>query len=144
MRQLGPQARANFILVAVNTTDTRYAEDLRQHWLGGKKNDVILVLGVNDKVLNWARVVSWSENKMIHVDLRDKIMEAFEGKALEVDGVLAIADKSIRKNFTRMDEEKYEYLKDSIEPPMWMVILSLVLGILASCGLTYFFHKNEF
>lgn len=143
MRKLGPQARANFVLVAVNSKDPRYAEDLRQKWLGGKKNDVILVLGMDQNLLQFARVVSWSENKMIHVDLREGIETAYKGKEIDADGVLAIADKSIRENFRRMKEENYEYLKDEIVPDMTTLIISFILALAASIGLTVFFHKNE-
>ena len=143
MRQLGPEARANFIVVAVNSKDPRYAEDLRQKWLGGKKNDVILVMGFDNKLLQFARVISWSENKMIHVDLRDSVEEAYKGKPVDADGLLAIVEPSIRKNFRRMIEENYEYLSSEIEPPTWVLITSFILGLILSIGLTWYFHRNQ-
>ena len=62
---------------------------------------------------------------------------------MDADGLLAIVEPSIRKNFTRMNEENYEYLSSEIEPPTWVLITSFILGLILSIGLTWYFHRNQ-
>lgn len=143
-KKLGPEAKANLLVVFSNVADPAWSEGLRQKWLGGKKNDVILVLGTPQyPTLSWARVISWSENPMINSKLRDDIELAYQGKPLDGMGVLKIADENIRKHFQRMDVEKYAYLEDDYEPPTWLLIVCTLLGLGAAVGTTWFFHHED-
>jgi len=37
----------------------------------------------------------------------------------------------------------YEYLKDDIQPPTWVIILAIIIAFGMSIGLTFYFHRNE-
>lgn len=143
LRRLGAQKKVNVVLVFAGTNDKMYVEDIRKEWLGAKKNDVVVVFGAkNYPVIEWGEVISWSENKIIHVDLRNRL-EIFAGEPVNVDYTMAAIKESIVLNFEKMNMDKYEYLKDEIEPPLWATILSFVLGMLASIGAVIYFHKND-
>ena len=40
--------------------------------------------------------------------------------------------------------KEFEYLKDDIEPPTWLIVLCLVLGIGGSIGVSFVFYKHDF
>jgi hypothetical protein len=46
LAKLGPRRQVNAILVFTKQSNPQYAEALRAEWLGGKKNDVVVVVGV--------------------------------------------------------------------------------------------------
>ena len=50
---------------------------------------------------------------------------------------------NIEKHYKKMNMEDYEYLKDNIEPPTWVLILAAIVSIGGSIGLTFFFYKND-
>lgn len=143
-KKLGPEAKANLIVLFTKNKDPNWAESVRVAWMGGKKNDVVLILGVPEyPKLSWVRVVSWSEDVMILNKLRDDILVAFTETQIDRDVLLGIAERDIRKHYRRMDTEKFKYLEDEFEPSGWLIAITLVLGFGSALGITYFFHKNE-
>ena len=58
---LGAKKQVNMIVVLTSEADTWYYA-LEQSWIGGKKNDVILVIGVDPSTSapRWAQVMDWT------------------------------------------------------------------------------------
>ncbi len=143
LRYLGPEKEANIIIVFANTTDQTYRYALEQAWLGGKQNDVIVVMGTPQyPKVAWADVITFGQNAgngMLAVDIRDRIMKTGVADATATTGIVA---SSVNKHFKRKHMEDYEYLKDEIQPPTWVLILAFLLAIGSSIGLTYVFHRN--
>ena len=76
-------------------------------------------------------------NQELHITLRTEAI----GKEIS-DALLLSQIKTINEKFKRVPMEQFEYLKDQVEPPAWVIILSLVLGLGSSLGLAYFFTRN--
>ena len=58
LRTLGPSKQANVVIVLVNTADENYYNSLRTKWLGGRKNDVIVVIGTSAyPKIDWVQVI---------------------------------------------------------------------------------------
>lgn len=141
LKTLGPKKQVNVIIV-VTPADKTYADAIKYKWLGGKKNDVIVVIGSKDKTnVDWVEVVSWSKKNIFHVELRDAIVEQKTLTPVETIDTIA---KHVEKNFHRMEMTEYEYLKNDIEPPVWVIVLAACLAVFGSLGITWFFHKHNF
>lgn len=140
LRELGPSRQANVVIVAVKTSDPRYAEALRAKWLGGKKNDVIVVLGVPEyPKIEWVSVLSWTKVEILKVNLREDLLQL--GDMSDHNKVLDLIEGHIGKSFKRRHMSEFEYLKEAIEPPTWCIVLSVVLSVLACAGICINAHK---
>jgi hypothetical protein len=147
LRAIGPAKQANIILILVNTPDQSYRYSLERAWLGGKKNDVIVLMGVSEYPnIDWVDTItlgSNSGNELMTVKMRDDLM------ALKtIDNYVAVIDTvadTVTNHFDRKSMEDFKYLEDEIEPPVWVIGLATGLSILISIGLTLYFHlQNPF
>ena len=138
---LGAKKQLNIIIVVAKTSDLQYAEALRESWLGGKKNDIVVIIGAqNFPDLSFVSVISWSKSEEMKLAIRDHIMEL---KQFDVEKVLNIVKTEADKKFVRREMKDYEYLMASVEPPVWALILIFVLGLAASIFMTWYFLNND-
>lgn len=141
LRYLGPNKQANVIIVVVKTPDPAYQYAIESAWIGGKKNDIIVLLGVTSPPrIDWVRISSWTDRQIFKVQLRDALMIVGE---LDRTRVIDTIDVHTRATFVRKNMADFEYLKDEIEPPEWVIIALAILGIIGSLGLSWFFYENE-
>ena len=144
LRTLGPERQANIIVLFVNTPDARYRYKVEANWLGGKKNDVVVFLGTEDgKTLLWADVMTWARNmgnSTFHVQLRDALLaqEQLDSRAT-VDTIAEHVDRL----YDRPEMKDFAYLKKAITPPMWALVLIVLITLSISLGLAYYFHRND-
>lgn len=137
--RLGKEKQVNFVVVLTKNKPTIYANALGQHWLGGKKNDVILLIDVNDSLeINWAEVISLTYPDF-KVNLRNDINIV---KTLSID-VLDIAETRIKNSFKRRPMSDFEYLNAAVMPSTNQWIFGLLFSIILSLGLSYLFHKID-
>lgn len=141
LRELGPKKQANVVIVIVNTDNPLYMDALRSAWKGAKKNDIVVTIGVTDYPnISWANAWSWSKNEMVNVTLRDEITNI---GTLDRSVVLKTINDTVMKYFERRPMAEFEYLKDEIEPPLWVQILAGIIAVLGSVGLTVWFHHVD-
>ena len=139
LKKLGPSKQANVIILFVNTNDPNYEYALRSKWLGGKKNDIVVILGVTQyPAIDWARVMTWSDKEIFKVVLRDRLTEIKEVNRQEV---LTAVDEVTTRSFKRKEMKDFEYLADEIDPPMWVIILAI--GVIVLLG-AYFSTSYQF
>lgn len=138
--KLGPKVEANVITVIVKNLPREYFYALKQHWLGGKKNDVITVIGVDDNnKINWAEVMAWSKDAMFEVVLRDNL----EAGELEVNRIMNHIQKDALQYFKRKPMSEYEYLKSAITPSTTQWIVSMLIGLISSVVIAWFMYNNN-
>ena len=138
---LGAKKQLNLVIVVVKTSDLQYVEALRESWLGGKKNDVVVVIGAQDfPVLSFVSVMSWSKSEEMKLAIRDRVMEL---KTFDSDKILSIIADEVGRKFVRREMKEYEYLMASVEPPTWALILILIAGLAASIFSTWFFLTHD-
>jgi len=145
LRKLGPASQANVILIIVNTADQTYRHALETAWLGGKKNDVIVIAGVtNYPQIDWADVITLGQNAgnaLLSVKIRDELTEL--GTIENGQTVIDIVATNIAKHFDRKPMADFEYLKDDIQPATWVVTTAFILAFLLSAVLTWLFHVYD-
>lgn len=141
LRKLGPQKQANVVVLFVNTADQSYLHALEGKWIGGKKNDIIVIIGTTAyPKIDWVAVSSWTDKQLFKVQLRDEIMALGN---VDRSQIIAAIDKHTMSTYVRKSMKDFEYLKSQIEPPVWVLILAVILGMIASGGLTWYFYHND-
>lgn len=143
LKTLGFVKQVNIIVILTEIDDPSYRYAIENAWLGGKKNDVVIMIGLDDSNITWADMMSFagnSGNELFHVTMRDGILEQ---KELNVKELVPFVAKTVSKLYDRPQMKDYEYLKDDIEPATWVIILAIILSLLTSGGCTYYFHREE-
>ena len=79
-------------------------------------------------------------NELFHVKLRDGVKGL---GTLDPDKFVAVVTEKIEAHYDRPQMKDFEYLKDAIDPPTWVIILAILIAIGGSLGLTWVFHHHE-
>jgi hypothetical protein len=137
--EVGSSKQAN-IVVVITELPQDYFQALNNHWLGGKKNDAIPVIGVDkDSNILWVEVMSLS-NEEFKVRLRNELMAT---NKLDPEVTLATIKQVVQSSYIRRPMKDFEYLKSSIQPTTGQWIFGMVLSILFSIGLSILFYFND-
>lgn len=143
LRSLGPTKQANIILILTEIDDPTYRYTVEQTWLGGKKNDIVIFIGLDGNKITWVDIMTWAlntGNELFHVTLRDKITKQ---KHLDFVGLIPAINNTVAELYDRPQMKDYEHLKEEITPPDWVVVLAVVLGYGGSLLLVWFFHVHD-
>jgi hypothetical protein len=139
---VGVDKQVNVIIVVTNETES-FSYALQNAWLGGKKNDFIIVIGSKDgHMIEWARVISWSHSELLKVEVRDALIEI--GNLEKRAEILQMLKMHIMKGFIRMEMNDYKYLLAGVEPSETAMWILLVIGLVTSSGLSWYFYTEEF
>lgn len=141
LRPLGPSKQANWVVLISKFADESYADAVRVKWLGGKKNDIVVVLGAPEyPKLSWVRVLSWTDRELFKVQLRDDLRKL---GTVDREGVLGVLEQHTKTSFVRKSMKDFEYLANEIKPPGWLIALTAIFGVIASVGLSFYLSRNE-
>ena len=138
----GPTKQVNVIIVAVKTADQNYQYLLEHHWLGGKKNDLVILLGVPEyPKIGWVKIMSWSKSEGLKVQLRDAIQDI--GTMERRDDIMKAVEQQIATNWERRHMKEFEYLMAGAQPGPGATIFLMILGTLMTAGLSWFFCVQD-
>lgn len=138
---LGASKQANIIVVMVKNQSQDWYYALEEKWIGGKKNDVVLVVSVDDAMKpQWATVMCWTTNEMFRVKLRDDVMN---DPVLTKDAVIADLRTNVSQYFVRKPMADFQYLEAELTPSTTEWVITLILALLVGIGLTVFFELND-
>lgn len=144
LRTLGPSKQANIILIVTGIKDPSYRYAVEASWVGGKKNDIVVFIGTDNMNIVWTDVMTFGLNRgneLFHVQLRDSLKDI---GVVDPTKILSVIQDNVSKTFTRIHMSKFEYLKDQIEPPTWLMTVLIIISTLGTVGLSFWFHrKNE-
>jgi hypothetical protein len=142
MRKWGPTKQANIIVVVVSEKYTQeFYEALQAHWKGGKKNDVVIVVQVDQSnKVGWTRVFSRADqgvfDKSVEYDVNN--MGTFDSRKF-VD----IVNQNVKERFHRVNFEKFKYLLDDYRPSYKAIFIGLIFALLINIGLNIFIVKQD-
>lgn len=137
---LGRLKEVNAVVVLVDNKPREYFSALEQHWMGGKKNDVVLVISLSSSTIQWADVLAWTDYPLFKVKLRDDVLEV--GTLLR-EPILKAMYKNIQTHFVRKSMKDFEYLQASITPTTGQWIGALIFGIIACIATSFFVVNND-
>jgi hypothetical protein len=139
---IGPKKQANIIVIITSIQDPTFRYAVEESWLGGKKNDVIILIGESGGNISWVDSITLAGNmgnEMMAIKMRDSLLQH---KTLDIK-VIDIVLSTVTKHFDRKAMQDLEYLKEQIEPPAWVIITCYLLSIVLGCGLTFYFIRHE-
>jgi len=138
---LGRAKQANTIVVLVKNMPDDYFYALEESWTGGKKNDVTLVVSVDDNLKpQWATVMCWTTNELFKVKLRDDVMN---DAVLTKDAVMQDLRTNVDQYFQRKPMHDFQYLEAEMTPTPTEWWVTLIIALVVSIGLTVFFELND-
>jgi hypothetical protein len=145
LKKLGPDKEVNIIVVLTDKGD-EFFRALEFSWLGGKQNDVVLVIGLENDEIKYANSFGFSSDNLIFTRLSSDIKDL---KKFSADSISEVLESDIRNFFHRKSMEEYAYLKDSIEPPFWVIVFSWIISFFGTLIATIFLGRpgnfgNEF
>lgn len=128
---VGPIKQANPVIVVTDKPQyIRYA--IERKWNGGKKNDIIILIGVDGDVVEWVDVITFLSNTGNEFMTRQLQTMITEVGTLDRDAILNITQKTIIEKFDRKPMHSVDYLKDEFEPPLWVKIAALLCSLILS------------
>ena len=139
--QMGVARQVNMIVVLVKDLPQDFYYALEEAWIGGKKNDVIAVIGVDSEMHpKWTTVMAWATKEIFKIKLRDDIMDE---STLTKEGVLQALATNVPAYYQHKKTAEFEYLKASITPSGFQYGLCLGLGFMLAIGLAIYFHYKD-
>ena len=139
---IGPKVQANAVVVIGKQIPQDYFYALEQHWISGKKNDIIVVISVDETgKIEWTEVMSWSKDRLFDVVLRDHINEV---GTLDRNAIMSHIRTDAFALFKRRPMSDFEYLKSAITPSPTQWVVFMLIGLFSSIGIAYFMYHNDF
>ena len=144
LREDGFMYQANIIAVVTDINDPEIRYAFEKAWVGGKKNDIVVFIGRNEtNSVVWADVMTWAHNynnELFQVELRNAILGT-----QSIDPVLfaGIIHNNIKANYKRPEMKDFEYLKERIQPPTWVLWVVGFICFVFPIGFTFLFHFHD-
>lgn len=139
--RLGAKKQVNIIFVITNEGSPDFADALNAAWLGGKKNDLIVVAGVvGAGEIAWVRVLSWTNVDAVKEGIQERVLHLGMFRGQEVLNVIA---EEVEAKFVRRPMADFAYLKASIEPSPTATWVLFAIGLFLAIGLQWFFWVND-
>lgn len=131
MKKWGYQNKGNVILVFTDIANRGFTESLKNHWLQGKQNDIVVIFGLEQNKILWADVFSWTENETFKLELADSLRNL---ENLNKDAVFSTIDSHMKDFKYRDMGTDFEYLDHMVAPHIVWVPLAYLISILLAIG----------
>jgi hypothetical protein len=136
-KTLGPKKQVHIIVILVPTNDRNYTYALKDAWVGGKKNDVDVIIGSQDgSKIDFADVMSWSTNHALQVELRDDIQDI--GDLNQRDKIVEAINTRVDADFVRMHMKSMQWIMRSYQPSGTTIFWLFIVGVVLSLGISIF------
>jgi hypothetical protein len=137
-KRWGPMHGVNVSVIVLDhrTVWHQFINALAAKWKGGKKNDAVLVLGLDESgraIHGWAFSRSADEKldemgrpftTAFYVNAHEALYQ--QKGPVTIDTIINSIDGSL-KLFQREDLGRYDFLRDEYSPPFWLIILSVLV-----------------
>jgi hypothetical protein len=140
---LGSKKQVNIIVIVTGNTDPSYRYAVENVWVGGKKNDAVVFIGMSNEEIVWADVMTFALNKgneLYNVTLRDSIVSI---ETFDPEQIANTITEITNDKFDRISMKEFEYLKDQIKPSSWVIGFAVFIAIFGSIGLSFLFQRVD-
>jgi len=139
--RISPAKQCNIIINLVKKQNPNYIYALDQKWRGGNKNDIIIVISVDEtnKKIEWVNVICLANSDIFRVKLRDSIMSI---GTLDMPKIYSEIESNVRVNYQRKRMRDFEYLSASIAPTEGQLLVATIINSIICFFLTLYFYKN--
>ena len=137
---IGQIKQGNPIIYVVNEPRS-FKDVISQHWNKGKKNDITLVIGIDDSgLIIWSDVITYTNNTDFIVDMQNDFVDLNINK--DSDKVLATYKKHIQTQYVRKPMKEFAYLKDNITLAWYWQVIIFLLNAALTTFITWKFLNN--
>ncbi len=141
-RDLNPKKECNINIIAVPEISKDYFYALRNKWIGGKKNDIDVIISVkSDNSIAWVNSLCWTNSSIINVKLRDDIQSL---NKFDCDSVTKIISDDVEQYYQRKHFRDFKYLQKAINLSTTEFVIITILSVIATIVASVFFIKNDF
>lgn len=143
LKTLGKEKQVNIVVILTDIDDPSYRYVVEHAWLGGEKNDAIVIVGLDGNKITWSDTITWALNKgneLFNVKMRDGVTKL---GTLDPTTFSSFVVSTIKSTYDRPEMAQFAYLEDEIDPPSWVIVLAVIIAIGGSIGLTFVFHHYE-
>lgn len=133
---LGPIKKINLIIIGYDKEDSSLGEYQEAEFLGGKKNDLVIVYGPNNKNPTWCKTFGWTESFELKQSISSYVIENGVN-----DNLLDFLRSEVTTSYKIKDWSKFDYL--SVEPQMKHYTIYFCLSIIISAIMIVIFLKND-
>lgn len=145
LRNIGPKKQANVIVVFVPTSDRAYLNALERHWIGSKKNDIVVAIGItNYPKIDWAGAFTFGKsvkNELLIVKMRNTIETV--GDASKVNDIVSQIRINAEYYYNRQAMSNYEYLKHDYFPSTKALVIAGILYLIILIGMLAVFWIHD-
>jgi len=139
---LGPKKQVNIIVLLVPLNDRSYTYALKDAWVGGKKNDVVIVIGsVDGHTIDFVDILSWTPSSAYKVQLRYRLESI--GTLDQRDAISKAIFEETSATFTRMHMKDMRWLARSYQPSTEAMLWIFLLALLVEAGVAFATIKYE-
>lgn len=112
------------------------------YWDGGNKNELILIIGINDQNrVQWGHSVSWTDRQDIKVNSRNFIYEQ-QNNILDLSLLINKVKPLIEEQWERKQFKDFKYIE--IDYPLWLIWLVYSLVVIESIIVCCAFYIEDF
>lgn len=146
-KRWGPKYGINVIVCMVSDKDIGFSNALRDKWVGGRKNDAVVTIYIDDAE-NVKNVEVFSRSTRTKHDdtqadfnmaLRESVAKV---KTYEFEEIVNAIEVALPL-FEREDLKQYDYLAADYEAPLGLVILGVIVEIFL-CGAVAYGLREKF
>ncbi|MDD5213721.1 MAG: hypothetical protein PHG82_04825 [Candidatus Gracilibacteria bacterium] len=121
----GARKELNILIYTVNSKDSGFIHALEEHWIYGKKNDVIIVMGINQfPKIEWLEIMVFAGNESLKVELRDSIKSLKD--ISNPEELTQIIKTKVEQKYKRVSMKTLEKLLYDIDLPIWVILLAML------------------
>ena len=142
LKTIGPFKQANIIVVLTEVDDSTYRYQLERAWLGGKKNDVVVIVGLDGREITWSETFTFARsmgNETLKYSMQRSVPAIGEYDNEALHGAIVAG---VNSEFTRISEKQFSYLANDVKPKWWVILLAMMFTFLSSCFIIYKLRTN--
>lgn len=138
---IGHSKQVNVVVVLVLGHTHEWYKNLERRWIGGKKNDAVLVIGLNqDSSIGWVETMAWTDSSYFKVKLRDDVLSIGH---LDRVAIMSAVREDTDKFYKRKPMADFSYLVSSIVPTTSQYMWGLLFSTLVAIGMTWFMEEED-
>jgi hypothetical protein len=138
--ELGPKKQVKAFILIFRNKSKQSGIMQEAYWEGGNKNEFVLTLGVdNQNNIQWVHSFTWAEHSIVKVEINDYVMQ--QGQ-LNLSNISDFMYDELNNNFVRKQFSEFNYL--TVEPSGSSIVWSMIVLIIITIGLVFWFVSNEF
>lgn len=135
---LGNKKQLHFMLLLYNDMPKSSGDIQEQYWKGGNKNEFIVCVGLSKNKVKWCKIISWTENQLLKIKVRDYIEKLDEFNQNKFADFIM---PTMEKDFQRKRFRDFSYLQ--VDVPVWADVLSIILLLIYSIAFPIILIKLE-